>query len=63
VDLRNAFGLQGGFLVTLLYELPRATSNLDTLPIAKTEQRAPLLEIGGWGGAFLFSFASPCGST
>ena len=41
----------GGFVVTLLYGLPRATSDLDVLLIAPREQRAPLLELGVRGGA------------
>src|SRR6267154_4041332 len=41
----------GGFVVTLLYGLPRATSDLDVLLIAPREQRAPLLELGVQGGA------------
>ncbi len=41
----------GGFVVTLLYGLPRATSDLDVLLIAPREQRAPLLELGIRGGA------------
>ena len=31
----------GGFVVTLLYGLPRATADLDVLLIAPGEQRAP----------------------
>jgi hypothetical protein len=41
----------GGFVVTILYGLPRATSDLDVLLIAPREQRAPLLELGVRGGA------------
>jgi hypothetical protein len=41
----------GGFVVTLLYGLPRATADLDVLLIAPGEQRAPLLELGVRGGA------------
>jgi len=41
----------GGFVATLLYGLPRATSDLDVLVIAPPEQRAPLLELGVRGGA------------
>jgi hypothetical protein len=41
----------GGFVVTLLYGLPRATSDLDVLLIAPREQRATLLELGVRGGA------------
>src|SRR5258708_26044565 len=41
----------GGFVVTLLYRLPRATSDLDVLLIAPREQRARLLELGIRGGA------------
>ncbi len=41
----------GGFVATLLYGLPRATSDLDVLVIAPPEQRAPLLELGARGGA------------
>jgi hypothetical protein len=41
----------GGFVVTLLYGLPRATADLDVLLIAPREQRAPLLELGVRGGA------------
>jgi hypothetical protein len=40
----------GGFVVTLLYGLSRATSDLDVLLIAPREQRAPLLELGVRGG-------------
>ena len=36
----------GGFVVTLLYGLSRATSDLDVLLIAPREQRTPLLELG-----------------
>jgi hypothetical protein len=42
----------GGFVVTLLYGLPRATADLDVLLIAPGEQREPLLELGVRGGAF-----------
>ncbi len=41
----------GGFAATLLYGLPRATSDLDVLLIAPREQREPLLELGIRGGA------------
>ena len=41
----------GGFVATLLYGLPRATSDLDVLLIAPREQREPLLELGIRGGA------------
>jgi len=41
----------GGFVATLLYGLPRATSDLDVLLIAPGEQRAALLELGIRGGA------------
>ncbi len=41
----------GRFVVTLLYGLSRATSDLDVLLIAPREQRAPLLELGVRGGA------------
>jgi hypothetical protein len=41
----------GGFVVTILYGLARATSDLDVLLIAPREQRAPLLELGVRGGA------------
>ena len=41
----------GGFVATVLYGLPRATSDLDVLLIAPGEQRAPLLELGIRGGA------------
>src|SRR5260370_32419963 len=40
----------GGFVATLLYGLPRATSALDVLLIAPGEQRAALLELGIRGG-------------
>jgi hypothetical protein len=40
----------GGFVVTQLYGLSRATSDLDVLLIAPREQRAPLLELGVQGG-------------
>ena len=40
----------GGFAATLLYGLPRATSDLDVLLIAPREQREPLLELGIRGG-------------
>jgi hypothetical protein len=40
----------GGFVVTQLYGLSRATSDLDVLLIAPREQRAPLLELGVLGG-------------
>ena len=39
----------GGFVVTILYGLARATSDLDVLPIAPREQRTPLLELGARG--------------
>jgi hypothetical protein len=39
----------GGFVVTLLYGLPRSTSDLDVLLIAPREQRASLLELGARG--------------
>jgi hypothetical protein len=41
----------GGFVVTILYGLSRATADLDVLLIAPREQRAPLLELGVRGGA------------
>jgi len=41
----------GGFVATLLYGLPRTTSDLDVLLIAPGEQRAALLELGIRGGA------------
>jgi len=41
----------GGFVVTLLYGLPRATADLDVLLIAPGEQCARLLELGVRGGA------------
>jgi len=41
----------GGFVVTQLYGLARATADLDVLLIAPREQRAPLLELGVQGGA------------
>jgi len=41
----------GGFVVTLLYGLPRATADLDVLLIAPGKQRAHLLELGVRGGA------------
>lgn len=41
----------GGFVVTQLYGLARATADLDVLLIAPWEQRAPLLELGVQGGA------------
>jgi len=41
----------GGFVVTLLYGLPRATADLDVLLIAPSKQRAQLLELGVQGGA------------
>ncbi len=41
----------GGFVATLLYGLPRATSDLDVLLIAPGEQCTPLLELGVRGGA------------
>jgi len=41
----------GGFVVTLLYGLPRATSDLNVLLIAPREQRAALREFGVRGGA------------
>jgi hypothetical protein len=40
----------GGFVVTQLYGLARATADLDVLLIAPREQRAPLLELGVQGG-------------
>jgi hypothetical protein len=39
----------GGFVATLLYGLPRSTSDLDVLLIAPREQRASLLELGARG--------------
>ena len=39
----------GGFVATLLYGLPRATSDLDVLLIVPQEQRASLLELGARG--------------
>src|SRR5882762_1304229 len=39
----------GGIVVTILYGLARATSDLDVLPIAPREQRTPLLELGARG--------------
>ncbi len=41
----------GGFVATILYGLPRATSDLDVLLIAPRGQRAALLELGVRGGA------------
>ncbi len=41
----------GGFVATLLYGLPRATSDLVVLLIAPREQREPPLELGIRGGA------------
>jgi hypothetical protein len=41
----------GGFVVTILYGLARATSDLDVLLIAPREQRTPLLELGARCGA------------
>lgn len=41
----------GGFVMTLLYGLPRATADLDVLLIAPREQQARLLELGIRGGA------------
>src|SRR5712691_9811722 len=41
----------GGFVVTIFYGLPRATSDLDVLLIAPREQRAAPLELGVRGGA------------
>ncbi len=41
----------GGFVATILYGLPRATSDLDVLLIAPRGQRAALLELGACGSA------------
>ena len=50
-QLRRHLDCMGGFVATLLYGLPRATSDLDVLLIAPGEQRAALLELGIRGGA------------
>jgi len=41
----------GGFVVTLLYGLPRATADLDVVLIAPREKREPLMELGVRNGA------------
>lgn len=41
----------GGFVVTQLYGFSRETADLDVLLISPREQREPLLELGGQGGA------------
>lgn len=41
----------GGFVVTVLYEFSRETSDLDVLLIAPREQCKPLLELGAEGGS------------
>ena len=37
----------GGFVVTLVYDLPRATADVDIITITPANTRAPLLELAG----------------